>query len=183
MTIQLDSAVLRKPEPSDVDALYQYRNDADVVRWLGGFSTGYSRADLQAWVETHRTRKDEALYVIADAATDRCLGHIGLYNIDHRCGTAELAILIGSSEHRGKGLGKQATAALIGYGFNELNLHRISLEVLETNTRAIALYQRLGFQTEGRLREAVFRSGRHLNLLLMGLLRGEYKEVFSHDHS
>ena len=164
---------LRKPERSDVPALYDIKNDPDVVAMLVGFTIGYSTADLEAWVERHRTAPDEALFVIADH-DDRAIGHVGLYDIDHRVQSAEFAIVIDRSAW-GKGIGRACSRRLIEYGFDELNLRRISLEVLETNERAISLYRSLGFVDEGRMRQAHRKQGSWVDVLLMGLLVEEYR--------
>lgn len=46
---------------------------------------------------------------------------------------------------------------LLDFGFLEMNLHRISLRVFSFNSRAIKLYEKLGFQQKGKLRESIFR--------------------------
>jgi RimJ/RimL family protein N-acetyltransferase len=63
---------------------------------------------------------------------------------------------------------------LLEYGFKNLNFHRIQLNVLEFNNRAISLYEKCGFKKEGIFREFVLRDGKRYNLLLYGLLRNEW---------
>ena len=175
MRFELDTVVLRRPEPEDVNELILYRNDPRVTGLLGGFSTGYSRQDLRDWVERHRTASREVLLVIADRDSNRCLGHVGLYNIDHRVRSAEFAILIGDRESWGKGIGQAVSRAMLRYGIEELNLHRIHLEVLATNERAIHLYTKLGFCSEGLLRHAQFRNGRYVDVMIMSILETEFR--------
>jgi RimJ/RimL family protein N-acetyltransferase len=141
---------------------------------LGGFSNGYSRSDLKDWLEFHRQRKDEVIWVVARKTDDVCVGHVGLYMIDHRIGMAEFAILIGDRSTWGHGLGRTCTKFAIDYAFRELNLNRVYLSVLATNERAIRLYQSLGFLDEGRLRAAQFKNGQRIDVILMALLRMEY---------
>jgi RimJ/RimL family protein N-acetyltransferase len=43
--------------------------------------------------------------------------------------------------------------------YNELNLHRVFLKVFTFNERAVKLYEKLGFVTEGKMREALYREG------------------------
>jgi ribosomal-protein-alanine N-acetyltransferase len=164
---------LRKPEPSDTDALYVFKNDAEIASMLGGFFTGYSKIDLEEWVEFHRAAKDEALFVIADTK-DRAIGHVGLYKINHRIRSGEFAIVIGDRSTWGKGLGRACTRFAIEYGFDELNLRRIYLQVVASNEHAIKLYRSLGFVEEGRLRQAQWQQGKYVDVLLMGLLIEEY---------
>lgn len=163
--------VLRPLEEGDLPALYSYKNDPEIVALLGGFSRGYSRTDLGEWLSFHRQRRDEVLWAIADRTEDRCLGHVGLYQIDHRVGSAEFAILFGAKAHWGKGWGQKICRTVIDYAFGELNLQRIQLSVLEHNERAFALYKRLGFIEEGRHQRAQFRDGKYLTTITMALLR------------
>lgn len=165
---------LRKPELSDVPALYVIKNDPDIAAMLGGFSTGYSTTDLEAWVESHRVAPDEALFVIADA-DDRAIGHVGLYQIDHRRRSADFAIVIGDRSVWGGGVGRACSRFAIEFGFDMLNLRRIQLQVLATNERAAHLYRSLGFVDEGRLRQAHWQQGAYVDMLLMGLLIEEYR--------
>lgn len=173
MSTASNSVYLRRPEPRDVVQLYTYRNDPEVTELLGGFSSGYSIADLTEWVEYHRKKPNEIVWVIADRANDLCLGHVGLYNIDNRIRKAEFAIMIGDKASWGRGLGTVTSKQVIDYGFEQLNLHRIELEVLSSNTRAVKLYQKLGFSHEGILRDAQFRHGVYIDVVRMGLLEHE----------
>lgn len=165
---------LRPPEPTDVDALMIFKNDPDLSELLVGSGRRYTRTDLEAWVEAHRTAPDEAFFVIADGA-DRAVGHVALYQIDRTANTAEFGILIGDRRLWGHGLGTFYTGYLIEHGFDTLGLRRIFLEVLETNPRARAVYERLGFVVEGRLREHRLKGGRLVDVFVMGLLRDEYQ--------
>jgi RimJ/RimL family protein N-acetyltransferase len=179
MIHRLGEIVLRKPEPKDSEALYLQKNDPENANLLGGFSTGYSRADIADWIEHHRRRSDEIVWAIALAADDRCIGHVGLYNIDHRVQSGEFAIMIGDPKSTGRGFGKTITRHVLRYGFSMLNLNRIHLSFLATNTRARRLYESLGFRPEGVLRQAQYKLGGHLDVVIMAMLRAEYEDAGS----
>lgn len=170
--------VLRRFELSDIDALYRYRNDRDLVSQLGGFSVGYSKAELAEWIDRRRSDTDEILWSIATVSDDRCIGHVGLYRIDARVRRAEIAILIGERDRQGRGIGTAVTRAVVTYGFRELNLHRISLQVLATNDRAMRFYESLGFTREGSLRHHQFRDGAYVDMVLMSILDDEWAAKF-----
>ncbi|MBQ4091118.1 MAG: ribosomal protein S18-alanine N-acetyltransferase [Clostridia bacterium] len=55
-------------------------------------------------------------------------------------------------DYRRRGYGRAVVEALIKYAKNN-GLDSISLEVRESNTAAIALYERLGFRVEGKRRD------------------------------
>ena len=178
MIHQLGEYTLRPPDPHDLEALYQQKNDPEVAGLLGGFINGYSREDIRQWIDYHHKQRDEVVLIIADAANDRCLGHVGLYQIEHRTGSAEFAILIGDRASWGKGLGRICTRFMLEYGFAQLHLHRISLEVLASNERALRLYRNVGFREEGRKRDAQYKNGQYHDVICMGVLHSEY----SRDH-
>ncbi|SIS80894.1 Acetyltransferase (GNAT) family protein [Kroppenstedtia eburnea] len=66
---------------------------------------------------------------------------------------------------------------LLRFIFEEMNLHKVKLEVFEFNPRAIRVYEKCGFRQEGRLREEIFRYGRYHDVLVMGLLQEEYRST------
>ena len=90
-------------------------------------------------------------------------------------------IYVGADLHkdwRGQGLSYIAYESFIPFLFDKFQLHKISLEVLETNTRAINLYKKLGFVEEGRKREEVFKNGEYVDSIIMSILEDEWKEKF-----
>jgi RimJ/RimL family protein N-acetyltransferase len=173
MHLLLSTILLRKLEPEDAPNLYRFRNDPEVTSGLGGFSSGYSLQAIEEWVERHARASEDLVWAIADRETNACLGHVGLYRIDHRVGSCEFGLLLGDSSRWGRGIGKEVTTAIIGYGFDELNMNRIELSVISSNTRAIRLYEGLAFVREGVRRKAQYRGGEYLDLILMSLLRAE----------
>lgn len=173
MSFRLGDFLLRSPEPDDVELLYQQKNDPEIQQLLVGFSPGRSRQDIRDWIEYHRTRKDEVVWVVAEAESNRCVGHLGLYQIDQRVRSADLGIMLGDKSVWGRGLGRACCRFALDFAFQHLNLNRVELRVLASNERALGLYRSLGFQEEGRLRQAHYVNGRYLDVLVMSILRSE----------
>jgi len=85
-------------------------------------------------------------------------------------------IYIGADLHkdfRGKGLAYESYCRFMPILFKELNLHKISLEVLGTNTRAIKLYEKLGFKIEGKKRDEVLKDGVWVDSIIMSIFESE----------
>lgn len=80
-----------------------------------------------------------------------------------------LSISLGRDFQR-KGYGTESTKMLVDYGFKNLQLHKISLEVYEFNKEAIKMYERLGFVKEGHYRKHSFKDGKYVDLIFMSLL-------------
>lgn len=174
MTHKVGIISVRNPEPRDLDALWRFKNDPEVANQLVGFSGGYSQQDLVDWMEYHRKVPNEYLRVIANE-DDQCIGHVGLYEVDHRVRSADFGILIGDRNYWGKGHGYNLTRWSLDYGFRMLNLNRIQLDVLANHSQAIRLYEKCGFQIEGRRRQAQFKEGEYVDIVFMGVLRSEWE--------
>lgn len=124
-------------------------------------------------------RKSNAAYIFAIKSINdhEFLGVTGFENICWNNGTALIYIGIGEEKHRGRGYAKEAFRLTMEFGFQELNLHRIYLTVLEYNEPAIKLYEKLGFKREGVYREAIHRDGKRYDMYLYGVLRPEWEQL------
>jgi putative acetyltransferase len=110
--------------------------------------------------------------------------HVLVAEIEHRVvGLAGLHVRGGKLRHggsvgvmvhdafQGPGVGRALLEALLAIADDHLGLVRVELDVVADNERAIALYERLGFAHEGRKRQAVYRRGGYVDVLIMGRLR------------
>lgn len=118
---------------------------------------------------------DKSFYFhLRTLAEDTVIGFVVLFNLKWGNQSAEMAIGIGDKSYHGKGYGQDALKLILNYAFNELNLHRVSLTVMDYNLPAIKAYERVGFVREGTHRQAVQRQGKRYDLLLYGILRDEF---------
>ena len=83
-------------------------------------------------------------------------------------GTVGLSV---AREHQRKGIGRALLQRLLDVADRDLRLRRVELDVMADHAHAIRLYESLGFEHEGRKRDAVVRDGRYVDLLLMARLR------------
>jgi RimJ/RimL family protein N-acetyltransferase len=125
------------------------------------------------WLEG--TRSAGTATFLIETKAGESVGVCSLEEISSRSRVATLGIWI-ARPHWELGYGTDAVRTLCRFGFREMNLHRIELGVFETNPRAQAVYEKVGFRQEGRLRRAHFVGGRHIDLLVMGLLAEEATE-------
>jgi len=102
------------------------------------------------------------------------IGTVAFLNHDSVNRKAELRKLIGDSEYRGKGYGKEATKYWIKYGFEILKRQKIYLNTTETNFHNIKINEELGFKVEGILRDEILMDGIPHDVLRMGLLNENF---------
>lgn len=104
---------------------------------------------------------------------DDYLGTISLKNHDKRNKNAEYAIVLHPSA-KGKGVATKATDEILCYGFNELGLERIYLNVRKMNKRAISFYEKYGFVFEGTFRNSIEINGKMEDLLWYSIIKEEF---------
>jgi RimJ/RimL family protein N-acetyltransferase len=89
---------------------------------------------------------------------------------------AKMGIMI-KPEFQGHGYGSEAIKWALEWAFVHAGLHRVALNVVEWNERAIKVYEKLGFVLEGRRREALWKEGKWWDSLDMGILSREWAET------
>lgn len=129
------------------------------------------QATHAAWWENVGRDTSKVVFAIRRIGETRMLGYVHLINIDTVHRAAEMGIRIGAEADRNLGFGRDAIGLILRYGFDSLNLDRISLQVLRDNTRAIHTYEAAGFRREGILRHARFIQGEWRDLVIMAVLR------------
>lgn len=168
--LETDRTGLRPLTTDDAtDAYLGWLNDHEVTR---GLETGVfpsTKESLIDFIRKTSQSRDNIIFAIVDKSSGKHIGNIKLGNINwvHRHG--ELGILIGDKTAWGKGFGTDACGLLVKYAFEKLNLRKVWLAVFSNNPAAIAIYQKLGFEEEGRLKEHVFSDGAFADKLLMSV--------------
>ncbi|MYL44250.1 GNAT family N-acetyltransferase [Virgibacillus halodenitrificans] len=169
---------LRKMEKNDTEQYHTWRMDMDVMNSTSLFLDTYTYKETSDFVEIRMLDSNSSKsYIIMERAQQLPIGVTSLINLDLKNRNAECIIDIGEKNYWGKGYGKEALQLLLTYAFNELNLHRVSLQVFSFNTRAIQLYEKLGFVEEGKCREALYRNGEWHDIIQMGLLKKEFSQA------
>lgn len=108
-------------------------------------------------------------------AEDRLIGDINLHSIDTRSRVAAFGVAIYEETMQGRGYGHEAIGLFLDWAFFIENYERIWLTTWATNERAIRCYRALGFTEEGRQRHQLFIDGAYVDVVLMGLLRTEWR--------
>ena len=163
----------------------QWNRDSEYMRLLDSDPPRlHSSKAIKGWLEKDLEKETEMYWFAVRALEDdRLLGDVTLSVINWGSREAFAGIAIGMREFCGKGYGTDAMGLLLRYGFVELNLRRISLNVFEFNQRALRSYEKAGFQMEGRQRQFIQREGRRWDILYMGILREEWMENYGYKFS
>jgi RimJ/RimL family protein N-acetyltransferase len=174
-TLRSKRIYLRPAERSDLELFVRWFADGEITRHLMARAP-FSMAMEEKWFERMVERQGVTDYhfVICLLPDGRPIGTVGLHNLDLENGSAAYGISIGEKAEWDKGYGTETLAAISDFGFGQLRLERIWLEVYAPNARARRSYEKAGFVVEGTLRRSHFQDGEHLDVLMMSQLREEW---------
>jgi len=168
---------LRAIEREDLGLLQAWRNDPDVYRYFFEREP-LSMAMQNRWFDRYLQSESERIWIIEPLTTPVAVGTIGYARMDRRNCRCEVGrLLVYSPEYRGKGLATEAQYLVCSYLFGHCNMHKLYCEIFADNHASIGVYKKLGFQQEGILRQHVFRDGVYEDVLVMSLLRDEFRAM------
>jgi UDP-4-amino-4,6-dideoxy-N-acetyl-beta-L-altrosamine N-acetyltransferase len=167
---------LRPLEMEDIDSFILWLNDEEIRQYLQRTSPLNWNREKEFVEKLYRDDREIILGMVLKE-NNRLIGNIGLHKISVPYRQAELGIFIGDKSCWSKGYGTEALNIMLGYGFDQLNLHRIHLTVLSFNARAIRAYEKVGFRQEGVFREHIYRNGQYHDVYCMGILEDEWRDL------
>jgi RimJ/RimL family protein N-acetyltransferase len=176
----IGAKVILRPFDLEQDAgpLREMLTDPEGLKLTGSNRDPADPADLAesaflAWYGTRNDQPDRLDHAVVDQATDRCVGEVVLNDWDPANRSCSFRIILGP-RCRDRGLGTESTRLIVGYGFEHLGLHRISLEVYSFNPRARRVYEKVGFVAEGVLRDALRWDDEWIDATVMSILAPEW---------
>ncbi|MFE9690399.1 GNAT family N-acetyltransferase [Micromonospora sp. NPDC005806] len=173
-TLTGDRVLLRPFVADDATVFQVILADPEVVRLTG--SPPQERFDLDRlrdWYGSRSSQTDRLDLAVVDRESGECVGEVVLNESDPHNASCNFRTLIGPAG-RGRGLGTEAVRLIVGYGFTQLGLHRISLEVFAFNPRARRVYEKAGFVAEGTLRQVLRDGDDWVDATVMSILAPEW---------
>jgi putative acetyltransferase len=160
--------VIRRAEPRDYEGVARTFQDESV--YSGTLQTPF--ASQEQW-RKRLAEAPEGDYLLVACAGDEIVAHAGLHPIGKSPRRAHaMALGMGVvTAWQGQGVGSALMAALVDLADNWLNVFRLELTVYVDNERAIALYRKFGFETEGTHRCYALRAGEYVDAYAMARVR------------
>ena len=158
--------VVRALEPADLPDLTEAWNQPLAV--AGTLQLPFTSLDF---VQKRHAATPGSPTRLAAVIDGKVIGMIFLPREENRrshVGSIGMAV---HDAYAGRGAGTALMAAVIDLADNWLQLKRLELGVYADNARAIALYERFGFEREGLNRAYAWRAGAYADSLMMARLR------------
>ncbi|MGM7634510.1 spermidine N1-acetyltransferase [Bacillus sp. Hm123] len=161
---------LRPLEREDLKFVHKLNNNAKIMSYW--FEEPYeSFVELQDLYDKHIHVQSERRFIVEREG--EMLGLVELVEIDYIHRRAEFQIII-HPQHQGRGYSVKATKLAMHYAFAVLNMHKLYLIVDKVNEKAIHVYEKVGFQVEGELRDEFFVAGSYHDAIRMCMFQDEY---------
>jgi RimJ/RimL family protein N-acetyltransferase len=164
--------VLRELAAADLPMVVDSATDPYIPH-IGTLPDQATEEEALAWIERNRGRWAEGRgfsFAIAEAATGRAVGGIGLWLSELPHGRAEIGYSVMPSA-RGRGYAAAALVAATGFGWTIPELHRIALYIEPWNTPSIRTAETAGYEREGLLRSYQEIAGERRDMLLYAAVR------------
>ena len=160
--------IIRPAGPEDAAGITALRRMPGVFEHTAALPSERT-AQIQALLENLPQNQH---FLVAVAPDNTVLGLVMLTveSNPRRRHAGGLGIMV-RTDCQGQGIGSALMNAALELADSWLMLRRVELEVYADNEGAIRLYQRFGFETEGRKRKAAVKDGAYADILLMARLR------------
>jgi RimJ/RimL family protein N-acetyltransferase len=165
-----DRVRLRTFRRADLARVIAWRRDEDLRRGALWSDAPFGIREAQRWLRAVSDGFDTTrlTFAVELRPSSRLVGLTNLTRIDRRSRTAYFGVVIGEKDCWGQGIAHE-TLLLMLRRAAKLGLRKILLEVASDNPRAIALYRRAGFETEGVLRRQLPRGHTFVDILIMAV--------------
>jgi [ribosomal protein S5]-alanine N-acetyltransferase len=174
--LETERLILREMQLEDAEAIFEMFSDEEVMRYRDvlAFSRLQEAQQFLISVRAHFTQGEETHWEITLKGKDSLVGTCGYsWHLGPHFGAIGYDL---ARAYWKKGIMTEAVQALLRFGFEVRNLHRIEARVRLGNDASMRLLQRLGFQEEGRLRECLFLNNHYYDVRVFSLLENEYNK-------
>jgi [ribosomal protein S5]-alanine N-acetyltransferase len=168
--------LLREIVEADAPTLLEIHGDAAHMRWFGSDPLTDLPAALklvEVFAGWRKTANPGARWALQPKGQDALVGTCGLFTWNRawrRCSVGyELAPGV-----QGRGYMREALGAVLAWGFEHMELHRVEALIHPMNTPSLKLAASLGFVQEGLLREVCRWGGQQHDMLQCALLQREF---------
>lgn len=165
--IKSDNITLRHTQIDDLEFVLKAEREPENALYVGQWSKDQHINSL--------SNSDLLHLIVEDSITKRPVGYIimaGIKNPNHNIEFRRLVI-----SEKGNGFGRESLKLTKELAFTKLKAHRLWLDVRYKNHRAQNLYKSEHFKKEGILRECILLNGSYESLIIMSILKDEYKNL------
>ena len=166
-------------EESDIDAIYQWKNDDELHKMTVGLNRKICKDDVAKWVKSKMPHNPYEVYwaICANDETKKIIGYAQLTEIHYINSSANFSgIVIGDREYQDGFAWLETYLFIMEYAFERLGLNRLYGSSIIGHKDSNNIGKLLFWVREGVMRQAVFKNGRFYDVAIGAILKTEYLE-------
>lgn len=167
--------ILRPYVMADAVRLTELLQDPDIYRWTNSIPSPYTIERAREFLELCATADasgESFVWAITGRTDGTMMGAMGLHDVKHDRGRAELGYWIGAN-YRNRGYTTEAARRVLSWCFEVGELERIQASFMPGNAASRGVMEKIGMRREGLLRGYGFKDGKHFDLYLYAVLRDD----------
>lgn len=175
--IETERLVLRRFEYSDNEAMLKYWIADEKIQSMYSEPVYTTKEEVKELLDKYigsYEKEDYYRWAVTEKNSGECIGQIAYFLVDSKNHFAEIEYCIGA-DFQCRGYATEATKAVIGYGFDRMNLHKVQICTKTINKPSKRVIEKCGFTYEGTLRDYFYMDGEYVGRLYFSILRDEYE--------
>lgn len=172
--LKSEKVYFRPYETQDAKLIYRWFNDPVTTYYMFTGQRPMTLEQIENLMTSDTSSPHNVIFIVVDKKSKKAIGLVGLYEINHTARKAEMRIIIGDGNFRGKGYGSEIVQLINYYGFDRLNLNRIYLGFTSENKGGEKAYKNAGYVYEGTLKQDIYRNSQYYDSTRMAILRDDY---------
>lgn len=177
-TITTDRLILRRFEYSDIDSMLRNWIADEQTQWDYGEPYYATKEAVRELFDTKYiisyAKEDYYRWAVIEKESGECIGQIAFFKVDTNNRQGEIEYVIGSA-YRRRGYATEMTKAVIKFGFEEINFHRIEIDCRTVNEASQKVIEGCGLTYEGTFRDFFWRKDHYEGRKVFSILKEEYE--------
>lgn len=171
--------VLRPFAIADARRVQELAGDSKIAETTATVPHPYLDGMAEEWIGKHDgwfKSGSSVQFAIVLKKSNELIGCIDLIGISKANQKAEVGYWVGV-DFWNAGFCTEAMKAVVSYGFDSLNLNKITSRHMSTNPASGRVMQKAGLVQEGLLRQEFFKNGRFVDMYVYGILREDFERI------
>jgi RimJ/RimL family protein N-acetyltransferase len=154
-----ESVKLRPLREEDLDLISEWIPHRELTHPISSLNSALKDKESDSRLLKLKEKNDLIIFVIEDSISSIALGTCQLMNIDWASRDSVLQVSFADDNSQNWDIGCEVVWLLCKFGFQDLNLQLIRVQVFSTSTRAIATFHKVGFRQVLRRGENAYMNG------------------------
>jgi RimJ/RimL family protein N-acetyltransferase len=174
--LRTDRLILREFVEDDWRAVHAFLSDPEVSRYcpFQPPTEEETREEIRKLIDGQRAKPPQYDFALVLRSTGTLIGLCRLTMRPDELRQGEILYLL-NRRYWGQGYATEAARAVLGYGFEELGLHRVYATCRPANVASSRVMEKVGMQQEGHLRRHRWMKGTWQDSLLYAILEEEWQ--------